>query len=196
MHVYRRLAATALLLTLSALLAACGGIDITTSDPQRFSAGDYQYYKWRTEPLPQDSGSRDLYYLLDPIMRRQVDATLAAKGYQLDPERAQFSVDYVYAPGVIQGAQSEQASNISPTPSVTANRQVDGASVDNAIALAGVKETDNILLQFNDVASRKEVWRAVISKIVENSNRDDTGKIRANVEKAVNRALRDLPKAS
>jgi len=192
----QQLITAALLLAVTVCLGACSGIEIESSEVQPFADGNYRYYKWRTDPLPQDTGSTDPYYLLDPVMRRQVDAALAAKGYVLDPQQAQFSVDYVYATRLIEGAQSEQASNISHIPSVNPTRQVDGASVDNAIALAGVKETNNILLQFNDLASHQEVWRAVISKIVENANQVDTVKMDGNVEKAVIRALKPLPEAS
>ena len=59
----------------------------------------------------------------------------ADKGYVLDPARAQFSVDYLYATGLRDGASPGQASNISHIPSATVNRQVDQASVDSAIAL-------------------------------------------------------------
>jgi hypothetical protein len=176
-------------------LAACSSIEITTSPVEPFAEGNYTYYKWRTDPLPQDTGSSDAYYALDPVMRRQLDAALGAKGYRLDAEKAQFSVDYVYATGLIQGIESEQASNISHIPSVNPTRQVDGASVDNAIALAGLKETSNILIQFNDGASNEEVWRAVLTKIVENANQVDTTDLDEKLGKAVTRALKELPDA-
>ncbi|MGB1139948.1 MAG: DUF4136 domain-containing protein [Halioglobus sp.] len=191
----RHLLATTLLIALATCLGACSGIDIDSSDVQPFADGNYRYYKWRTDPLPRDTRSTDPYYLLDPIMRREVDEVLAAKGFILDPERAQFSVDYVYATVLVDGAQSEQASNISPIPSVTPNRRIDGASVDNAIALGGVKETNNILIQFNDLESHKEVWRVVISKIVEDVNQVVSPQMEANVDAAVRRALSPLPAA-
>ena len=196
MKTIRHLLATALLLALALGLGACSGIDIEASDVQPFAEANYRYYKWRTQPLPQNTRSSDPYYLLDPIMRRELDEALAAKGYVLDPQRAQFSVDYVYATVLIDGAQSEQASNISPIPSVTPNRRVDGASVDNAIALAGVKETNNILVQFNDLKSHKEIWRVVISKIVEDVNKVVSPQMEQNIDKAVKRALRPLPDAN
>lgn len=180
-------------LLLSLVITACSGIEITSSDIGPFAQGNYQYYKWRTQPLPQNTGSKDTYYVLDPVMRRKLDAALQAKGYRLDDERAQFSVDYVYAVGLREGAQSEQASNISPVPSVTPNRQVDQASVDNAIALAGVKETNNILVQFNDVGTNEEVWRVHMTKIIENANQADTEQLDTNIGKLMQRAVKPLP---
>lgn len=192
----RHTLAPTLALLLALCLGACSGIDIESSDIQPFASGNYQYYKWRTEPLPQGTRSSDPYYLLDPIMRRELDEALAEKGYRLDPSRAQFSVDYVYATALVQGAESDQASNISHIPSITPNRRVDGASVDNAIALAGVKETDNILVQFNDLGSNKEVWRVLISKIVEDVNKTVSPAMENNIDKAVRRALKPLPDAN
>lgn len=181
---------------LSALLTACSSVDIQTSDVEQFAAGNYKYYKWRTAPLPAKSSSADPFYAIDPVMRREVNAGLQARGYVLDNERAQFSVDYLYATGMREGAQSDQASNISPVPSVTPNRRVDQASVDNAIALGGVKETSNILLQFNDMDSNVEVWQVLMTKIVENANRLDSSRLDENLTKSLQRALKPLPQAT
>lgn len=181
---------------LSLVLAACSGIEIRPSETDTFAAGNYRYYKWRSEPLENTINSSDPIYVMDPIMRREVDAALRGKGYILDPERAQFSVDYLYAVSLREGAKAEQASNISPIPSVTPNRQVDQAVVDNANALGGVKETSNLALQFNDTGTREEVWRVVISKIMDNVNSVDTSKLAGVLSKAVDQALKDLPKAS
>jgi len=181
--------------SLAILLAACSGVEIEPGPVDAFAAADYRYYKWRTDPLPRNTRTTDPVYRLDPLMRKHVDNNLRAKGYILDPERAQFSVDYLYAPGLRDGASPEQASNISHLPRVTPNRQVDGASVDNAIALGGVKETANIRLQFNDLASRSALWEARMTKIVEDANRADRGTLDSNLKEHINRAMRDLPAA-
>jgi hypothetical protein len=67
--------------------------------------------------------------------------------------------------------------------------------VDNAIALGGVKETNNILLQFNDKISNKEVWRVTLTKIVENANNVNTSRIDDNLAQYLKRALKSLPQA-
>lgn len=181
---------------LSLLLGACSGVDIQPAEVDKFTAGQYRYYKWRSQPLPQGTHSSDPIYALDPVMRRQVDADLGEKGYVLDPAQAQFTVDYIFAQGLRQGAEPEQASNISPIPSVTPNRQVDGASVDNAIALGGVKETNNIMLQFNDVQSNEEVWNVIMTKIVENANQVEAAELDKNLDSILERALKPLPVAA
>lgn len=180
---------------LSLALAACSGVEIEPAGIDHFAAGNYRYYSWRTEPLPNETRSSDPVYAIDPVMRREVDANLGRKGYILDPQRAQFTVDYIFSQGMLQGERSGWASNISPRPSVTPNRQVDQASVDNAIALGGVKETNNIILQFNDRTSNKEVWQVTLSKIVENANRTDTSRIDETLKKYMERALESVPQA-
>jgi hypothetical protein len=178
------------------ILAACSGIEIEPAEVDRFAAGNYKYYKWRTEPMQNTSSSSDPIYLMDPIIRREVNARLQNKGYELDKGRAQFSVDYLQAAGMLQGEKSQEASNITPYATVLPNRQVDQAIVDNANALGGVKETSNIAVQFNDVTDNREVWHVIITKIVENVNTVDTANLQKNLTKAIDEALRPLPKAS
>ena len=180
---------------LSWTLVACSGIEIEPAGIEQFAGGNYRYYTWRTEPLPNNTRSSDPVYAIDPVVRREVDANLQSKGYVLDAQRAQFTVDYIFAKGMLEGEQSGWASNISPRPSVTPNRQVDQASVDNAIALGGVKETNNIVLQFNDRTSNKEVWQVTLSKIVENANSTDTSTLDATLKKTMERALETVPPA-
>lgn len=180
---------------LSLSLAACSGVEIEPAGIEQFAAGNYRYYSWRTAPLPTGTRSSDPVYAIDPVLRREVDAELARKGYVLDPQRAQFTVDYIFAPGMLDGERSNWASNISPRATVTPNRRVDQASVDNAIALGGVKETNNIVLQFNDKASNQKVWQVTLSKIVENANQVDTARIDRLLTDQMKRALQTLPQA-
>jgi hypothetical protein len=182
----------ALLLT---LVTACSGIETRPASIEAFAAGNYKYYSWRSDPLPNVANSQDPMYIIDPILRSAVNADLGSKGYVLDKERAQFTVDYIYASGLRMGERSAEAYNITPYPSVNPNRQVNQAVVDNAYALGGVKETSNIAVQFNDNASKKEVWHVIITKIVENVNDVDKKDIRNGVEKGVKAALSTLPPA-
>ena len=191
-HFYRSL----LLLLAASLLAACSsGIQTRPSDPAAFEAGNFQYYKWRSEPVTNTSGSTDWYYAMDPILRREIDAALRDKGYRLDDEKADFSVDYIYAPGMIMGAKSAEATNIQNYPTAIPNRQVNQAVVDNAHALAGVRETSNIGIQLNDVSTNTEVWSVIITKIVEDVNNVDRERLAKNIRQAVGTGMRTLPKA-
>ena len=183
-------------LLLSLTLLACSGVEIQSVDTDRFKAGNYVYYKWRTDPLPTNVRSSDPMYAVDPVMRREVNADLQSKGYVLDSERAQFTVGYILASGVVQGEPSNLASNVSTYASIRPNRQIDQASVDNAIALGGVKETNNIVLQFNNRTSNEEVWQVTLTKIVENANNVDTSRIDANLAQYLKRAMKSLPQAS
>lgn len=186
--------ATSLLIVLG--LAACSGIETRPADTETFAAGDYRYYRWRSEPMVNTINSVDSIYELDPILRQEMDAALTAKGYILDPDRAQFTVDYIYADGLRMGERSRDANNLSTHPGVIPNRNMDQASVDNAYALGGVKETANIGIQFNTIDTNEELWRVVITKIIDNVNSTDTAKLRKNVEQAVKQGLKVLPDAS
>ena len=178
------------------VMAACSGIEIEPAPVEQFAAGDYRYYSWRSNPLPQDTRSSDPVYAIDPVLRREVDANLSQKGYILDPERAQFTVDYIFAKRLLDGERSNWASNVSPHAAVNPNRQIDQASVDNAIALGGVKETSNIILQFNDKQSHKEIWHVTLTKFVEDANRADISRVGSALRGSMKRALKTLPEAS
>ncbi len=88
---------------LSLAIVACSGIETRPAPTKDFAKGNYKYYKWRSEPLGTSSRSNDTIYLIDPIVRRELDANLRRKGYVLDPQQAQFSVDYLKAPGLLMG---------------------------------------------------------------------------------------------
>ena len=121
------------------LVSACSGIETRPDATDTFAAGNYTFYTWRSEPLSNTASSQDAVYVMDPIVRAAVDRELRDKGYRLNPEKAQFSVDYLYATGMRMGQKGSEASNLSNYPGVIPNRNVDQASVDNAYALGGVK---------------------------------------------------------
>lgn len=185
-------------LILAISLAACSGIETRPADTQKFAAGNFTYYKWRTPPLANPTGSKDPLYLMDPMIRREVDKQLQAKGYVHDATKAQFSVDYLQAMGLREGVPSQDASLISgvdPIPSARPNRQINQAMVDNAQALSGVQETSNIALQFNATATNEEVWRVVITKIVENTNEIDRSEMKEAIKRGIEQGLETLPAA-
>tara|TARA_R110001592_G_scaffold363043_1_gene679730 strand:- start:217463 stop:218041 length:579 start_codon:yes stop_codon:yes gene_type:complete len=188
---------TTLLATLVMILSvvACSGIETRPAPIEEFAAGNYKYYKWRSEPLPNTANSQDPWYIMDPILRKELNEDLAKKGYVLDEQRAQFTVDYLYAAGLRMGERSAEASNLTPYPSVNPNRQINQAVVDNAYALGGVKETSNIALQFNDATTKKEVWHVIITKIVEDVNKVNVKEMKSTLRKGLSAALSTLPPA-
>lgn len=191
----RRITALAAVL-LSLTIAACSSIETRPADTAEFEALGYTYFKWRSQPLSNSSRSADALYLMDPIIRREVNAQLAAKGYVLNEEKAQFSVDYLQATALRMGVDSQDASGgIDPIPSARPNRQINQAMVDNAHALSGVQETNNIALQFNSMETQQEIWRVVITKIVENTNRTDTDAMEKGLSRGIQQGLRILPDA-
>ena len=98
------------LLTLA--LAACSGIETRPAPIDTFAAAGYSYYDWRSDPLPGSGDSQDPMYIIDPILRSEVDANLSKKGYVRDRDRAQFTVDYVYASGLRIGEQYHHLSQV------------------------------------------------------------------------------------
>jgi hypothetical protein len=180
---------------LSLALVACSGVDIQRSAIEQFTTGNYRYYMWRTDALPQETPSANAVHALDLVMRREIDAHLQNRGYILDPKRAQFTVHYRYVKGMVQGERSALASNLTAIPRVMPTRQVDQASVDNAIALGGVKETNNLIVQFNDRATNQAVWQVTLTEIVENANSSDSALLDDNLQRYLTRALRPLPQA-
>jgi hypothetical protein len=182
-------------LIISLGLVACSGIETEPAATDTFAAGNYHYYRWRSPPMVNTINSADPIYKLDPILRKELDNSLAEKGYVLDQERAQFSVDYIFAEGLLMGERSRSGSNLSTHPGAVINRNTDQAAADNAYALGGVKETSNIGIQFNDITSNEEVWRVVITKIIDDVNSTDTSQMDKNVTKAVKNATKTLPGA-
>lgn len=180
---------------LAMVLSACSGVETHPDEIDKFVAGNYHYYSWRSEPLINTTNSRDSMYKIDPYLRRAIDKTLQGKGYILDTERAQFSVDYIFAAGTRDGVKGEAATNLSTHPGIVPDRNIDQASIDNAYALGGLKETRNIGIQLNDIARKEEVWWVVITKMVDDVNTlEDTG-LRKSVGTAIDQALRILPNA-
>ncbi len=193
LSMYRLLLPLPALVLSALLLGACSNIETRPEDTATFAAGNYQYYSWRSEPLVNTINSRDSIYVLDPILRAQIDADLQGKGYTLDPTRAQFSVDYIFAEGLRPGVKGVEASNLSTYPGVIPDRNIDQASIDNANALGGLRETRNIGIQINDVARNEEVWRVIITKIVDNVNTNENPNLPQAIKAAIKQGLKTLP---
>ena len=181
--------------TLLLTLTACSGVETRPADVTTFAAGNYHYYSWRSEPLLNPTNSTDAMYRLDPALRDAINANLKSKGYVLDPSLAQFNVDYIFAPGARDGVKGVEASNLSTHPGVVPNRDLDQASIDNANALGGLKETRNIGIQFNDVERKEEVWHVLITKLVGNANSTTGAGQHSKITSAVNNGMKSLPSA-
>ncbi|TGD75793.1 hypothetical protein E4634_02680 [Mangrovimicrobium sediminis] len=184
------------ILCLPLWLAACSSIETQPADATQFAQGQYKFYTWRDEALKNPQNSSDPIYVMDAVLRREVDAALAEKGYVRDAGRAQFEITYLQAPGILQGVGSSDAyGGIDPIPSARPNRQVNQAMVDNAQALSGVRETHNIALLFNDAGSHDEVWSVLITKIVDSVNQPDPEKMAKAIRQGVRKGLGELPDA-
>jgi hypothetical protein len=180
---------------LFAFLGACSGLEYEAWPTDEFAAAGYQTYSWRTEPIQNIAGSGDPIYALDPIARAETDSLLQAKGYRRVDWNGDFTVDYIYAPGLTSGVMGEEASIITTRVGVRPNSSVSQAERDNAIALgSGVKETHNLALQLNDGKSRKEVWRGIITKIAQEGSSNKPS--RSSIKSGLNKLVSQLPSAS
>jgi hypothetical protein len=180
-------------LVLSSVLVACSGIEVEVGDPTKFAAGNFKTYSWRSEPFTNAFYSRDSIYQIDPILREIVDRELQRLGFRKVPRNGDFTIDYVYAPGTVLGAPSDDVSNVSPRAGVRPNTRISGAERDNAIALSGVKETRNIILQINDGRTQLGIWQATITKIIANVNEVSIDRARSSMDKGIRQAFRELP---
>jgi hypothetical protein len=176
-------------------LVACSSVEIEVWEPTQFAAGNYQTYSWRSEPIVNTVGSRDIIYKMDPIVRRETNRVLQAKGYRLAVWNGDFTVDYIYAQGLRDGVPGESVPRASPSAGVRPNENMSQAEIDNAIALSGAKETHKLVLQFNDGKSRAEVWRGVLTEIAQDITGENMGDTRRAISKGITELSRNLPEA-
>ncbi len=183
-----------LLASLMISIAACSGVETIPDDTARFEATGFKTFAWRSEPLSQDTFSRDrMAQQADPVIRDTVQTRLEELGYRLVArEDAEFLIEYLAAAGINDGQLARTASNVTPYPTATIGRIADGASVDNAYALGGMKEMGNLMLLFVDPRASEVLWRVTISKVVEDVNQINEGAVR----RAVRQGLSTLPNAS
>ena len=173
-------------------LSACSNVQIDRTPSDRFEAANYKTYTWRTLPIENTYGSDDPLYVVGPALRDAVDANLRKKGYLSVPEGGDFIIDFALKASLTDGALASGATNIDPIPSTVINRMPDGATVDNAYALSGVRQVNSLLIRFEDGEDQALIWAASMSRVVEDRNMPDE-KIIENVSGAVEQALRPLP---
>jgi len=192
---YRNRRPALLVLALAGLLAAggCGNVETLADDPQRFAASGYTRYAWRRAALPEPRDYRDTrQHALDVSLRDAVDERLGELGYRrVEKDAAEFLIDYVATPGVVDGQLSRNANNVTPLPSGTINRQINQAEVDNAYALAGARTTGNIALLFVTPDQRR-LWSVRLKTLVEDANRVNPARVR----RAMREGMRSLPRAA
>lgn len=190
---YNRWPALLIALFGTLLAGACSPVDIQPDESGTFADKGYRYYTWANPALPNATSAETSRRAIDPTVRREVNQALQEKGYQLDAQRAQFSIGYRYGIGTRDGVPRDDASNITYYPPTTINRKVDQASRDNAIALGGVKETKELQLRFRDIASQRVVWEVTLTEIAADANRLGEDKLDKSLGDAIPRALRSLP---
>lgn len=174
------------------ILSACSGVDVLPDATETFAATHYTRYAWRSEPPSQTSFSKDKLQKKSPSIRAGFEERMSELGYQrVDRADAEFLVEYLAGVGYNEGQLAHGGSNTVLYPS-SVNRQIDGASADNAYALSGPVETGQIMLVFVDAKATDILWRLRISFVVQDTNRVDENQVR----RAVRQGLSALPAAS
>lgn len=183
--VLNRIFGVSVILLWTLLLGACSGVDITPAATERFAATNYTRYAWRSEPLSQTGYSKDMLAAKSPSIRAGVEEKMAQLGYRrVDRAEAEFLVEYFATPGSNAGQLSHGGSNDMLYGS-SVNRQIDGASANNALALSRPVETGDMQLMFFDAVTNDVLWQVQISIVVEDANRIDHDEVRNAVRKGV-----------
>lgn len=178
-------------LTVSAL-SGCSGVDVIADATATFEATHYTRYDWRSEPPGQASFGKDMLPQKSPLIRASFEEKMSELGYErVDRDEAQFLVEYIASAGYNDGELLRGGSNETLYPS-SVNRQIDGASADNARALSGMVETGDIMLVFVDAKTAAILWRVQMSMVVEDANRIEESEVR----KALRQGLANLPPAT
>ena len=180
-NVYARLMVSVCL----ALQLGCSGVDVTPAATETFASTGYTRYAWRSDPPSRTTLSKDMLAQKSPSIRAGVETEMAALGYErVERDEADFLIEYIAAPGFNEGQLSYGGSNDMLYGS-SVNRQIDGASADNAEALSEPVETAEMELVFLDADTVEVLWRAQISMVVEDANRVDHDAVRSAVRKAI-----------
>ncbi|MEQ8689636.1 MAG: hypothetical protein RIC89_02205 [Pseudomonadales bacterium] len=180
-----------LMLVFAGVLAACSGVDVTPAATDTFAATSYTRYAWRSEPPTQVSYGKDMRAEKSPSIRSGTEERMAELGYRrVNRSDAEFLIEYFAAPGLNDGQLPHGGSNDMLYGS-SVNRDIDGASASNALALSGPVETGEMQLVFFDAATNEVLWRVQISIVVEDLNRIDHDEVR----KAVRKGVSSLPPA-
>lgn len=186
-----RIFGTNVILLCAALLGACSGVDITPAATETFAATRYTTYAWRSKPPSQTGHGKDMLTIKSPSIRAGVEEKMAQLGYQrVDRSEAEFLIEYFAAPGFNDGQLSHGGSNDMLYGS-SVNREIDGASANNALALSGPVETGEMQLVLFDATTSELLWSVQISIVVEDANQVDHDEVR----KAVRKGVSALPPA-
>lgn len=178
--------------SIAIFLSGCGSFHVTPESTKRFENTEYVRYAWRSDPPSQSSFTKDLTTRKSGFIRRGVEESMTELGYELvDKSEAEFFIEYFAASGFNEGQLAYGGSNEGLYGS-SVNRQIDGASADNAQLLSDSLLTSGIQLLFIDASSNDVLWRVEITMVVEDANRIDEDQ----VKEAVRQGLLSLPDAT
>lgn len=178
---------------LAVIVSGCGNVQIDRQSFEQFNEGNYQTYHWKLAPMKSLPNDRDRLAAIDTVLRAEIDARLASKGYRRLAKGGDFVINYEFKASFTDGELTTGTSRMKSIPPLVINREIDGAYQDNANALAGVKELKNILVTFEDSSDYGLVWAGAMSRVIENQNTMDMEDLHNDMHLAIERLLRGLP---
>ena len=175
-------------------LVACSPVEISTDHSSRVDFGSLKTYAWYSNEIniSQDS-KQQLDASLDQLIRSEIDASLAAKGYTLgDPGAVDFLVNYVVSAKTRIDLKTYHTYS-GNSPDLVFTRE-DGIQFGKLEA----SETDHyeyregtFLIDVIDPATDKMMWRGIAEKRIDKELTEEQRA--AGVSKAVRRLLSEFP---
>ena len=182
---------------LAAALVSCIGTRTRSWQSEQFPAlqPDWRYYRWVDPALPVEGDYQDHIQRIDQAVRAQIDAMLDKRGYQCDPQRAQFEVDYRIGDESVVGLPGP----LSPTDEP--ERIFAGPNAEYEVSTRfythrtlAYHEVSHLKLSLFDIATKLIVWQRSASKLV-----DDPGasadKVSADIAAATKKLFKVFPAA-
>ena len=184
-----------LLLVAVMLLSACVGVKTEVGNMAKFASTKYQSYSWVTPPMQRQEGRSQLVVIIDNALRASVDATLASKGYQkVAAEQAQFVVDYRFTRTVSVDQGDRMATPTALQGAFDVGAGMGDANMNREFVPEAISE--NILrFSVRDKKSKKELWQATASKIIE-QNVKSPEKIRKATDQIAGKLFAQFPKVN
>lgn len=179
------------------LFAGCAStrVDTWQSDDFTRAQQSWRFYTWGAPALVDGETYSAEIRLLDSTIRDHAERRLASLGYIEDASRAQFELDYrigedsfVSLPGPLSSRDAQERAFAGP------NAEYEVSSEFYTHRTLAYHEVSRLKLTFYDVSSRRIVWQATASKLVDNPQASDD-KVRQMVGHGTDKILKQFPPA-
>ena len=180
------------------LLAGCASTRVDTWQSADFEHARqaWQFYAWGAPALVDAATYSAEIRLFDSAIRDHADRKLASLGYIEDSSRAQFELDYrIGADTVVSLPGPLSPRDIPERMAAGPNAEYEVSSAFYTHRVLAYHEVSRLKLTFYDVPSRRIVWQATASKLVDNPQASDA-RVRQIIGDATDKFLQKLPQAA